>query len=76
MSSRDENRYFDALRKYEKKLNKEESFQYKMLLKRHKDEEELDRLSLDFLKDLYVKYHLNREKKNIDDLLKKYQNED
>lgn len=42
-----------------------------MLVKRHKDDEDLDKLSMDKLNSLYEKYHVNREKKNYDYLFKK-----
>jgi hypothetical protein len=44
---------------------------YKMLKKRHIDDEDLDSLSLERLKKLYVKYYVNRPKPNINDLFKK-----
>lgn len=71
MQYRDQQKYFDILKRYEKKFDSRELHDYKMFLKRHKDEEDLDRLSLKKLKGLYEKYYLNREKKNYDHLFKK-----
>lgn len=67
----DQKKYFDALRRYEKKFSPEELKDYKMFLKRHKDEEDLDNLSFVKLKDLYMKYYVNREKIDINELFKK-----
>lgn len=67
----DQKRYFEILKKYEKKFEKEEREDYKMLVKRHKDDEDLDKLSYQRLMNLYEKYHVNRAKKNFDHLFKK-----
>lgn len=75
MSSREQKNYFEILKKYERKFEPKELEDYKMLLRRHKDDEDLDRLSMERLKALYVKYHINREKKNYDYLFKKPDND-
>lgn len=67
MGIREQSKYLDALKRHERKLDSKESAFYKMALKRHKDDEELDRESLEGLKDLYEKYHVNRERKEFDD---------
>lgn len=71
MSLRVQKRYFEILKKYERKFNPKELEDYKMLVKRDKDDEELDKLSMQKLIDLHEKYHINREKKNLDFLFKK-----
>lgn len=71
MSSKEQKNYFEILKRYERKFDSKELEEYKMLLKRHKDDEDLDRLSMEKLKALYTKYHVNREKKNYDYLFKK-----
>lgn len=68
MSQRDQKKYFEALKRYERKFESKELEDYKMLLKRHKDDEDLDKLSMGRLKTLFEKYHLSREKKNYDHL--------
>lgn len=68
---RDQKKYFEILRKYERKFEPREADDYKMLLIRHKDDEDLDKQSLERLKELYQKYYVNREKKNYDDFFKK-----
>lgn len=71
MSYRDQKKYFEALRRYERKLEPKEKQKYDMFLKRHKDDEDLDKASMELLKELYEKYYVNRPKPNIDDLFKK-----
>jgi hypothetical protein len=70
MSYRDQKKYFETLRRYERKFDSKEKQRYDMLVKRHKDEEYLDSESMRFLNDLYTKYYVNRPKPNIDDLFK------
>jgi hypothetical protein len=71
MSSREQRDYFNVLKRYERKFDEKEQYDYKMFLKRHKDDEDLDKLSMARLKKLYEKYHLNRERKNYDQFFKK-----
>ena len=71
MSLREQKRYFEILKKYERKFEREELEGYKMLVKRDKDDEDLDKLSMQRLIKLYEKYHVNREKKNLDFLFNK-----
>lgn len=71
MSYRDQKKYFEALRRYERKLESKEKQHYDMLLKRHKDDEDLDKASMEFLKTLYENYHINKPKPNYDHIFKK-----
>ncbi|MFZ6032858.1 MAG: hypothetical protein ACOYVE_06065 [Melioribacter sp.] len=71
MSYREQKKYFEILKRYERKFDPREREDYKMLLKRHKDDEDLDKLSFERLETLYIKYHVNREKVNLDHLFKK-----
>lgn len=68
MSQREQKKYFETLKRYERKFESKELDDYKMLLKRHKDDEDLDKLSMGRLQKLFEKYHVNREKKNYDNL--------
>ncbi|MCF8261225.1 MAG: hypothetical protein K9J12_10655 [Melioribacteraceae bacterium] len=70
MRSREQKKYLDTLKKYERKMDSKEYQKYKMLVKRNKDEEELDKLSLEFLKSLFDKYYTNRERKSFDHFFK------
>jgi len=70
MSSREQKKYIETLKRYEKKFENKELAEYKMFVKRHKDDEDLDKLSMQKLEQLYQKYHLNREKKNYEHFFK------
>jgi hypothetical protein len=71
MTYRDQKKYFETLKRYERKFDKTEKEKYCMFLKRHKDEEDLDKISLEYLKKLYEKYYFNRPKKDYSDFFKK-----
>jgi hypothetical protein len=66
MASKEQRNYFDILKRYERKFESKELDDYKMLVKRHKDDEDLDKLSMQRLQKLFEKYHVNRDKKNYD----------
>jgi hypothetical protein len=71
MASREQRNYFDILKRYERKFESKELEDYKMLVKRHKDDEDLDKLSMQRLQKLFEKYHVNRDKKNYDSFFTK-----
>ena len=50
--------------------SKEREF-FKSVVKREKDEEDLDSISFGKLSELHTKYFVNRKKPNLDDLFKK-----
>lgn len=71
MRNSDQKKYLETLKRYESKFSSEELTLYKMLMKRHKDDEDLDNISFGKLKNLYTKYYLNREKIDINEFFKK-----
>ena len=71
MRSTDQKKYIETLLRYEKKFSQEELKDFKMFVKRNKDDEDLDKISFSKLKDLYTKYYLNREKIDINEFFKK-----
>ncbi len=71
MGIREQRRYFEILKRYERKFESKELEDYRMLVKRNKDDEDLDKFSMERLISLYEKYHVNREKKSLDILFKK-----
>lgn len=75
MSQREQKKFFETLKRYERKFEQKELDDYRMLLKRHKDDEDLDKLSMERLQKLLEKYHLSREKKNYDHLFSKTEDE-
>jgi len=71
MNYRDQKKYINVLKRYENKMESRERNDFIMLVKRQKDEEEFDTISLKKLSDLYEKYYVNRPKKSLDSLFKK-----
>jgi len=70
MSLRDQKKFLSALKRYERKMGPKELEDYRMLVKRDKMEEDLDKLSMDRLKSYYEKYHLNRDRKDYSNFFK------
>jgi hypothetical protein len=56
-SHRDQKKYLDALKKYEQKFTRREYDEYKIFIKRDKDEEEFDSVTMKRLKELHDKYY-------------------
>ena len=71
MSFREQQKYLETLRKYERKFDRKEADDYKMFLKMQKDDEDFDSLSLNRLKELYDKYNVPVDKSKYDSFFKK-----
>ncbi len=71
MSFRDQKKYIEALKRYERKFDRREAEEYKMFLKMHKDEEDFDSVSLRRLKELYDKYNVPVDRSKYDSFFKK-----
>jgi hypothetical protein len=71
MSYRDQKKYLEYLKRYEKKFSREEADDYKIFLKREKDEEEFDSVSMKKLKEMYDKYYTPVDKSKYDAFFKK-----
>ncbi len=71
MSFREQQKYLDALRKYERKFDRKEANDYKMFLKMQKDDEDFDSLSLKRLKEIHDKYNVPVDKSKYDSFFKK-----
>lgn len=70
-SHRDQKKYLEELRKYEQNFSRQELDDYKMFVKRDKDEEELDSIAMKRLKDLFDKYHKTVDTSKYDKFFKK-----
>ncbi len=70
MSYREQRKYFEDLERFEWKFNSSEKEMYKILKQRHKDDEDLDKLSMAKLKELHEKYYVNRKKPDLSGLFK------
>lgn len=71
MSYRDQQKLLDELKKHVVKLDQKELADYKMFIKRQKDDEDFDSVSLRRLKELYNKYHQSIDKSKYDHFFKK-----
>ncbi len=71
MSQRDQAKYFEKLQRFQNKFDMKELAEYRMLVKRHKDDEDLDKLSIGKLQTLLEKYYVNRERPSYDHIFKK-----
>jgi len=71
MSFRDQQKYLDELKKYEKQFTRQESDDFKKFIKRQKDDEDFDSVSMKKLKDLYDKYHKAADFSKYDKFFKK-----
>jgi hypothetical protein len=71
MAFREQREMLETLRDFEHKMSRDELEDFQMYLKRHKDDEELDSLSMKRLSELYEKYYVNRPRKPFIDPFKK-----
>lgn len=71
MSFRDQQKLLDGLKKNLSKLNPKELDEYKMFVKRQKDDEDFDSVSMKRLKELHDKYYESIDKSKYDHFFKK-----
>lgn len=71
MSFRDQQKYLEALKRYERNFTRQEAEDYKMFVKMQKDEEDFDSISLQRLKEMYDKYNVPVDPKKYDKYFKK-----
>lgn len=71
MKMKDQKKFLIELRKYERNMTPKEFDEYKMFVKRDKDEEEFDSVSLKRLQELIDKYYKPADIHKYDDLFKK-----
>ncbi len=70
-SYREQQKLLDSLKKYERKFDRKEYEEYKMFLKRQKDDEDFDSVSMKRLKELHDKYFEPVDKSKFDKFFKK-----
>ena len=75
MSYREQQKLLDALKKYERTLTGKELDDYKMFVKRQKDDEDFDSISMKRLKELYAKYNKPADFSKYDKYFKKSENQ-
>ena len=70
-SYREQKKLLDTLKKYERNFTRQELDDYKMFLKRQKDDEDFDSVSMKRLKELYDKYYKPVDRSKYDAFFKK-----
>ena len=71
MAFRDQQKYLDYLKRFESKFDRNELEDYKKFVKRQKDDEDFDTVSMKKLKNLYDKYYKAVDKSKYDHFFKK-----
>ncbi len=71
MAFRDQQKHLDFLRKFENKMDRNELEDYKKLVKRQKDDEDFDTVSMARLMELYEKFYKPVDKSKYDHFFKK-----
>jgi len=75
-SYREQKKYLEVLKKYERNFTRQESGEYKLFIKRDKDDDEFDTLSMKRLKELYDKYLKPVDTSKYDKFFKKSSDEE
>ncbi len=75
MSFRDQAKYLEFLKKFERKFERKEAEDFKMFMKMHKDEEDFDSINMNKLKSLYDKYNTPVDRSKYDAFFKKKESE-
>lgn len=68
---REQKKYLEILKKYERNFTRQEYDEYKMFVKRDKDDDEFDTVSMKRLKELHDKYYKPVNISNYDKFFKK-----
>ncbi len=71
MSFRDQKKYLEALKRYQSKFTPKEYDEYRIFMKRDKDEEEFDTVSMRRLKELHDKYYIAPDRSKLNNLFRK-----
>ncbi len=75
-SYREQKKYLEVLKKYERNFTRQESDEYKLFIKRDKDDDEFDTVSMKRLKELHDKYHKPVDTSKYDKFFKKSSDEE
>lgn len=71
MSYREQKKYLELLKSHEHKFKGKELEDYKMFVKRQKDDEDFDSISMKRLKEIYDKYNVSVDRSKFDSFFKK-----
>ena len=75
-SYREQKKFLEILKKYERNFTGPESDEYKLFIKRDKDDDEFDTVSMKRLKELHDKYHKRFDTSKYDKFFKKSSDEE
>lgn len=75
MSYREQQKLLEELRKHEREFDKKELEEFKIFIKRQKDDEDFDSVSMSRLNELYNKYFKPVDKSKYDNFFKKKEEE-
>ena len=75
-SYREQKKYLETLKKYERNFTRQESDEYKLFIKRDKDDDEFDTVSMKRLKELHDKYHITIDTSKYNKFFNKSSNEE
>jgi hypothetical protein len=67
----EQKKYLEALKKYERNFTRQENEEYKMFIKRDKDDDEFDTVTMKRIKELHDKYHKPVDISKYDKFFKK-----
>ena len=70
-SYREQKKYLEALKKHERNFTRQENEEYKMFIKRDKDDDEFDTVTMKRLKELHDKYQKPVDTSKYDKFFKK-----
>ncbi len=70
-SYRDQKKYLEVLKKYERTFTRQEADEYKLFIKRDKDDDEFDTVTMKRLKELHDKYYKPVDTSKYDKFFKK-----
>lgn len=71
MQISEQKRLIEELKYYKNKMTREDKYNFEMYEKRTKDDEDLDRISFQKLKDLHAKYVVKKSKSDFEHLFRK-----
>ena len=70
-SYREQKKYLEALKKHERNFTRQENEEYKMFIKRDKDDDEFDTVTMKRIKELHDKYQKPVDTSKYDKFFKK-----
>jgi len=70
MSYREQQKLLDELKSFERVMAPKDKEEYKMFLKRQKDDEDFDSISMTKLKSLHSRYYKTKDKSEFDKFFK------